>query len=100
MSFENEYYVNLKGHYCKRTIEQWSINTQTNQIFGYVRTCHDCVRKIDNVILAYIDTYVVVRIGPQNYALILGGIDPNFADQRTNYIEYLKTKAPRPFIQI
>ena len=98
---DDEYYVNLRGNYCKRKIERWYINMHSNQIHGYVRSwpCN-CIRKINNVILSYIDTYVVVRIGPHNYALILGEINPDYSDQWQQYMHYLKTKAPKPFIQI
>lgn len=99
-SDDDVYYVNIKGNYCKRRIEQWSINTDTNQIFGYVHTCPDCVVKVNNVILSYVDSYVLVRIGPHNYALILGEINPLFGNNWTEYMKYLRRKAPKPFIQV
>lgn len=95
------YYINPAEYYCKTRIENWYINTSTNQIFGYINSCCDgCSYKLNNVILAYLDSYVIVRVGCKNYALILGEMAPCKGRSRCKYIKYLLTKAPKTCVQV
>lgn len=89
MSFD----VKITDKYAVRRIDDWSINVRTNQIFGtMVLKNSNIPLMVTGKILSFIDNHVMVTVYHQLYALVLGFINPRFADVKHHYIKYLKAK--------
>jgi len=87
------FFINLDEPIIKRRIYDWFVRCSKNQICGEVETFGLNFRShVCGYIIAYMDGLVIAKIQCRYYALILGNVNPKYADRGQIYLSYLKTK--------
>jgi hypothetical protein len=87
--------------YTKTRINNWYIVYGTNTIYGEIKPWNlDWYVPSSGRILAFIDNYVLIRIGSVQYALVLGNVEASRFEHKFQYIDYLKTVVPSPTLVI
>lgn len=94
-------HTSILQEYTKRRINNWFIVYGTNTIYGEIQPWNlETFNQIKARIIAFIDNYVLIRIGSVQYALVLGNVEPSRFIHKWQYIEYLKNIVPPPTLVI
>lgn len=88
-------HTGIRELYIKRRINNWFIVYGTNTIYGEIQPYNlNSFINMHARIIAFVDNYVIIRIGSIMYALVLGNVEPSRFAQKFNYIDYLKKIVP------
>lgn len=88
-------HTKIREGYVIRRINNWFIIFGTNTIYGEIQPWNlTTFTNIKGRIMAFIDNYVIIRIGSVVYALVLGNVEPSRFEYKYNYINYLKNVVP------
>jgi hypothetical protein len=87
--------------YIKKRINNWFVVYGTNTIYGEIIPWNlESYVAMHAYIIAFIDNYVLIRIGSIQYALVLGNVEPSRIAHKFEYIDYLKKIVPPPTLVI
>lgn len=91
----SSFQTGIRDLYIKRRINNWFIVYGSNTIYGDIQPYNlDSFINIHARIIAFIDNYVIIRIGSLLYALVLGNVEPSRFAHKFEYIAYLKKIVP------
>ena len=91
----SSFQTGIRELYIKRRINNWFIVYGTNTIYGEIKPYNlENFVNIHSRIIAFIDNYVIIRIGSILYALVLGNVEPSRFSHKFEYISYLKKIVP------
>ena len=89
------FHTGIRELYLKRRINNWFIVYGTNTIYGEFQPYNlESFITMSARIIAFVDNYVIIRIGSIMYALVLGNVEPSRFAHKFEYIKYLKKIVP------
>lgn len=89
------FHTSILETYIKRRINNWFIVYGSNTIYGEIQPYNlNSFIGIHARIIAFIDNYVIIRIGSILYALVLGNVEPSRFAHKFQYIKYLEKIVP------
>ena len=78
----------IRELYIKRRINNWFIVYGTNTIYGEIQPYNlESFITMSARIIAFVDNYVIIRIGSIMYALVLGNVEPSRFAHKFEYIK-------------